>query len=449
MVDFSVLFDRLGEQFTLLIIMLQRAAVQRQVAVILGILLLAWAASRVLPWTLRLAAGPYHPDHSDGDDGAAQQPQRASLRTRIIRVLHAFDFFVFPALLLLLTYRAVYWLDLNGWPSGLIDALKPIFWLLLAYRLAVRVVLAALPKDQSERFAAELLRPVLWILILLIVRNILFSTLGLGEISLLRLGELTLNLGGLLDAAIVLLLALVIGGVVRKVLINVLVAGEVEADVANTVSSVARYGVVGLGALVGLGILGVEIGALAWISGALLVGIGFGLQELIANFVSGIVLVFERIVRPGDVIEVDGTRGAVTRVYMRATVLQTPDNSEIVVPNKDLMTKSVLALTYSDRIMRARLDVSVAYDSDLPLVERVLLETIRSHPLIIAEPAPAVMVTAMDPHSVQLMAFGYVAEFNDWFRTRSELYQMVRDAFVAHGIVVPYPRQDVRVFPPR
>jgi small-conductance mechanosensitive channel len=448
MVDFSVLFDRLGEQLTMLIIMAQRAAVQRQVVVILGVLLLAWAASRMLPWSLRLAAEPYHPDRPDPDASEGQPSQRASLRTQVGRVLQAFDFIVFPALLLLLTYRAMHWLDLNGWPNGLIDALLPIFWLLLVYRLLVRVVLAALPKDQSKRFASELLRPVVWILILLILRNILFSTLGVGEISLLRLGDWTINLGDLLDAAIVLLLALIIGGAVRKIMINVLVAGEVEADVANTVSNVARYGVVALGALVGLGILGVEIGALAWISGALLVGIGFGLQELIANFVSGIVLVFERIVRPGDVIEVDGTRGAVTKVYMRATVLQTPDNTEIVVPNKDLMTKSVLALTYSDRIMRARLDVSVAYDSDIPLVESVLLETIRSHPLIIDEPAPAVMVIAMDPHSVQLMAFGYVAEFNDWFRTRSELYQMVRDAFVANGIVVPYPRQDVRVFTP-
>ncbi len=448
-VDFSVLTDRLGEQLTLLAIMLQRPAIQRQLLVILGVLVLTWAASRMFDRTLKLAAEPYHPDRPDPAEAAAMQPARASLRTRVMRVLRAFDFFFFPALLLLFTYRAVYWLDLNGWPSGLIDALKPIFWLLLIYRLLVRVVLAALPKDQSERFASELLRPVVWILILLIMRNILFSTLGLGEISLLRLGDWTINLGDLLDAAIVLLLALIIGGAVRKVMINVLVAGEVEADVANTVSNVVRYGIVGLGALVGLGILGVEIGALAWISGALLVGIGFGLQELIANFVSGIVLVFERIVRPGDVIEVDGTRGSVTKVYMRATVLQTPDNSELVVPNKDLMTKAVLALTYSDRVMRVRLDVSVAYDSDLAQVERILLETVQSHPLILAEPAPGVLTTAMDPQSFQLMAFGYVAEFNDWFRVRSELYQMVRDVFAAHGIVVPYPRQDVRVFPPQ
>ena len=445
-VDFSVLTDRLGEQLTLLAIMLQRPAVQRQLLIILGIFVLTWAASRMLHRTLTLAADPYHPDRPDPAEAGTAPPAPASLRTRLVRGLQAVDFIFFPALLLLLTYRAVYWLDLNGWPSGLIDALKPIFWLLFAYRLLVRVVLAALPKDQSERFASELLRPVVWILILLIIRNILFSTLGLGEISLLRLGDWIVSLGNLLDAAIVLLLALIIGGAVRKVMINVLVAGEVEADVANTVSNVVRYGVVGLGALVGLGILGVEIGALAWISGALLVGIGFGLQELIANFVSGIVLIFERIVRPGDVIELDGARGSVTKVQLRATVLQTPDNTEIVVPNKELMTKSVLALTYSNRIMRVRLDVSVAYDTDLPRAERVLLETIQSHPLIIAEPAPAVMITAMDPHSVQLMAFGYVAEFNDWFRTRSELYQMVRDAFVAHGIVVPYPRQDVRVF---
>ncbi len=448
MVDFSVLFDRLGDQLTMVLIMAQRAAVQRQVAVILAVLLLTWAASRLLPWTLRLAAEPYHPDRADTDASGAQQSRWTSMRAQLARGLPAFDFIFSPALLLLLTYRAVYWLDLNGWPSGLIDALKPVFWLWLSYRVVVRIVLAALPKDQSERFASELLRPVVWILILLILRNILFSTLGVGEISLLRLADLVINLGDLLDAAIVLLLALIIGGAVRKVMINVLVAGEVEADVANTVSNVVRYGVVALGALVGLGILGVEIGALAWISGALLVGIGFGLQELIANFVSGIVLVFERIVRPGDVIEVDGTRGAVTKVYMRATVLQTPDNTELVVPNKDLMTKAVLALTYSDRVMRVRLDVSVAYDSDLTRVERILLETIQSHPLIIDEPAPGVLTTAMDPHSFQLIAFGYVAEFNDWFRVRSELYQMARDAFVAHGIVVPYPRQDVRVFAP-
>lgn len=446
-VDFSVLTDRLGEQFSLLLIMLQRPAVQRQLLALAAIVLLTWLAPRVLDWTLRRLSGQQSGHQAAvGDSAAGQAP--TALWARVLGWLRAIDFILFPALLLLLTYRAIAFFSANRWPSGLIEGVLPIFWLLFVYRLLVRVVLRALPQDQSERFASELLRPVTLILILLIARNLLFSTIGLGEISLLRLGDIVLNLGDLLDALIIILLALIIGGALRKALYNVMLHGEVEADVANTVSNAARYGVVGLGVLVATSALGTELSALAWIAGGLVVGLGFGLQELFANFVSGIVLVFERIVRPGDVIEVDGTRGSVTKVLLRATVLQTPDNAEIVVPNKELMTRTVLALTYSDRVTRVRLDVSVAFNSDLAHVERVVLATIQSHPLIVADPAPGFMITAMDPTSVQVMAFGFVADFNDWFAVRSELYQMVRDAFVANGIVVPFPRQDVRVFAP-
>jgi len=443
--DFSVLFDRLGEQLSLALIMLQRPAVQRQIATIIALLLLTWLAPRVLAWTLARLAGPGETaPPAEGD--AAPLPAPIRFWSRALGWLRAVEFILFPALLLLFTYRVIAWYDANGWPSGLIAGALPIFWLLFVYRLLVRVVLKLLPADQSERFAAELLRPVTLILILLIARDLLFSTLGLGAISLLRLGEWVLNVGDLLDALIIILLAMIAGGMLRKALYNVMIHSEVESDVANTVSNVGRYGFVGLGALVALGVLGVDLGALGWIAGALAVGIGFGLQEVFGNFVSGIVLVFERIVRPGDIIELDNTRGTVTKVLLRATVLQTPDSAEIVVPNKELMTRTVLALTYSDRVTRVRLDLSVAYGSDLMHVERVVLATIASHPLTLATPAPGFMVMAMDPHSVQVMAFGYVADFNDWIRTRSELYQMMRDAFVANGIVVPYPRQDVRVF---
>lgn len=460
-VDFSILTDRLGEQLTLLLIMLQRAAVQRQLLVMAAILLLAWAGAklydRMLEW-LEVSTQPSPAEPRDQTEGEAQEvepgeqplppapkPGATDLRRRLLRLGQIADFLVFPALLLLLSYRAVTWLEMSGWPGGLIAALTPFFWLLLAYRLLVRLVLAALPQERSKRFAAELLRPIVWILILLIARNILFSTLGLGDIGLLRLAEWTLTVGGLLDALIVVLLAFIFGGAVRKVLINVLVRGEVEPDVADTVSGVARYAVIGFGGLIALGFLGIDISALAWISGALVVGLSFGLQELIANFVSGIVLISERIVRPGDVIEVNGTQGIVSKVFMRATVLQTYDKTDFVIPNKELMTKPVLALTYSDRMMRVLLNIRVAYDSDLALVEQVLLDVIRRHPLILPDPPPVVRATALEPDSIQLMAWGFVAEFSNWFRVRSELFEQVRDALTAHGIVMPYPRQDVRV----
>ncbi len=445
--DFSVLFDRLGEQFSLLLIMLQRPAVQRQVVTIAAVLLLTWLAPRVLAWTLLRLSGPRESDQS-ATEGRAVPLASSTVWPRALGWLRAVEFILFPTLLLLFAYRAIAWYSDNRWPSGLIQGVLPIFWLLFVYRLLVRVVLKLLPKDQSERFAAELLRPVTLILILLIARDLLFSTLGFGQISLLRVGEWVFNVGDLLDALIIVLLSMIAGGALRKALYNVMVHSEVEPDIANTVSNVARYSVVGLGVLVAIGVFGIELSALGLIASGLVVGLAFGLQELFANFVSGIVLVFERIVRPGDIIELDGTRGTVTKVLLRATVLQTIDSAEIVVPNKELMTRTVLALTYSDRVTRVRLDISVAYESDLALVERVTLATIQSHPLILETPAPGARFIAMDPHSVQVMAFGFVADFNDWIRTRSELYQMMRDAFVTNGIVLPYPRQDVRVFAP-
>jgi small-conductance mechanosensitive channel len=466
-IDFSVLFDRLGDQITLLQIMIMREAVQRQIMTIFAILLFTWLAPRIFDMALKRLARHIAPEQpKEGDDAPVASPPRTTqpgtapkgggaspleksptdMRLRIIRWLRAIDFVLFPTLYLLISQRAITRFAENGWPSGLIEAVMPVFWVVLGYRVLAGALLAILPDDQSGRAEAEVLRPIVWILILVIARNILFSTLGLSEIALLRLSEWVINLGDLLDAAIAVLLAMLFAGAMRKLIYNLMIRSDAESDVAGTVSNVLRYGIVSLGFLIGLGMLGIDLGALAWIGGGLSLGLGFGLQELFGNFVSGIVLVFERIVRPGDVIEVQGMRGAVTKVFMRATVLRTPDNTEIFVPNKELMTKPVTAMTYSDTLARVRLDIGVAYDSDLELAERVLLETIQRHPMILNDPAPGVLVTSMSPYSIEYLAFGHVTQFSDSFRVRSELFQMVRDAFLLHGIVIPFPRQDVRVF---
>lgn len=456
-IDFSLLFDHFTEQITLFQIMLEREAVQRQIFALLLILALSWLAPKLLDMMLRRYFRTFPEEGEQQGDSAAQQRQPDEVltaehpeawRDRIIRWLRAVDFVLFPVLFLFLAQQTVLYFTENGWPGGLIEAVTPFFWVVLGYRLVAGFILAMLPTGQSEQFAAEVLRPVLWILVLMIVRSVFFSTLGLGEISLLRFADWTINLSDLIDGLIALLLAILLAGAVRRVLYNLMVRNEAEPDVASTVSTTLRYGIVSLGGLIGLGRLGVDLSALAWIGGGLSVGLGFGLQELFSNFVSGIVLVFERIVRPGDVIDVQGMRGSVTRVSMRATILRTADNSEIFVPNKELMTKPVIALTYSDRMARVALTIDVAYDADLELAERVLLETIQRHPLILSEPAPGVLTTSMEPYSIRFLAFGHVANFSDSFRVRSELYQMVRDAFQLHGITIPYPRQEVFVFSP-
>lgn len=443
-VDFSIFFQRLNEQLRLMLIMLEREAVLRQIIYILGLLLISWLVPRLIGALLkRLDRRPEAKGMADAT--APAMPAPTGMRVTVLRWLRAIEFTLFPALWLLFAQRAINQFTAAGWPYGLIEALMPAFWLLLGYRFVVGIVLAALPEATSHRFAAQVLRPTVWILILLIARSILFSTLGIGEIALLRFADVTINLGALINAMIAVLVAILFGWAVRNLTGNLMLRSGAEPDVANTVSNVTRYLVVSLGVLIALGILGVDLGALAWIGGGLSVGLGFGLQELFGNFVSGIVLVFERIVRPGDIVEVQGMRGAVTKVAMRATVLKTADNTEIFVPNKELMTKPVQAMTYSDRSARVKLDVGVAYDANLELAESVLLDTIQRHPLIVTEPAPGVIVTSMDPYSIHYIAFGYVREFGDSFRVKSELYQMVRDAFHLHGIVIPFPRQDIAV----
>lgn len=444
-VDFSIFFQRLNEQLRLMLIMLEREAVLRQIFFIIGSILVAWIVPKLIDAILKRIDRRPDPNATATGAPVPERPAPSGVRVTVIRWLRAIDFTLFPAIWLVLAQRTIAQFTEAGYPYGLIDALLPVFWLLLIYRFVVGIVLAVLPEERSHRFATQVLRPTVWILVLLIARSILFSTLGIGEIALLRFAEVTINLGALINAMIAVLLAYLFALAVRNIVSNLMLRSGAETDVANTVSNVTRYAVVSLGVLIALGMLGVDLGALAWIGGGLSVGLGFGLQELFGNFVSGIVLVFERIVRPGDIVEVQGLRGAVTKVAMRATVLKTADNTEIFVPNKELMTKPVLAMTYSDRSARVKLDIGVAYDADLALAERVLLETVQRHPLIVADPAPGVMVTSMDPYSIHYAAFGYVREFGDSFRVKSELYQMVRDAFQLHGIVIPFPRQDITV----
>ena len=280
---------------------------------------------------------------------------------------------------------------------------------------------------------------------LVILSDILFNTLGLGDFVVISVQEFSITLGGIFSALQILFISYILSWLTFHAVYNVLERNKAEPGLLETVSKVARYAVLGLGGVVMLGVLGVDLGTLGWITTGLSVGIGFGLQELFANFASGIVLTFERSVRPGDVIESQGTRGVVSQVGMRATVLRTADRAEVFVPNKELMTKPLIALTYSDRVARVALNVSVAYGSDIDKVNEILLATITRHPLILADPAPGAFLTELAAYSINFLVFGFVADFNDAFRVRAELYQMVRDALVQQGVDIPFPRSDMHI----
>jgi len=454
-IDLSPLWQWLQDQLTLANIYLQRPAVQRQVAAMIAVLVLTWLAPRLLDMFLvrqeqRLRAQRRPAGAADNDDAphsAAALPavRRESWEERAVRLLRAANFVIFPVLALLSFQILLGYFADQGWPYGLMQSVLPILWLVLGYRLLFSLALTLLPSERAEQINGRYLRPLAYLLILFISSDIFFGTLGLGDVVILSIQEFSLTLSGIVNALEIGLISYIVSWVIFTAVQRMLERNKAEPGLLETVSRVTRYAVLALGAIIALGVLGVDLGTLGWITTGLSVGIGFGLQELFANFASGIVLTFERSVRPGDIIESQGHRGVVSAVGMRATIIRTADRSEIFIPNKELMTKPLIAPTYSDRIARVAVQIGVARGSDIDKTNELLLATIRRHPLILEEPEPGVMLTELGPYSINFLVYGFVAEFGDSFRAKAEVTQMVRDVLAQNNIEIPFPRSDLHI----
>jgi potassium efflux system protein len=201
--------------------------------------------------------------------------------------------------------------------------------------------------------------------------------------------------------------------------------------------------------LVGLSVAGVELANLALIAGALSVGIGFGLQNVVNNFVSGIVLLFERPVKTGDWIIVGGTEGYVKKVKLRSTLIQTFDRADVIVPNAEIIANQVTNLMLSDSIGRVKIPIRAAYGTDPRLVEKILLAIAQAHPLVVTR-SPSI-----DPPWVLFQAFGesalmfelraFITDIDCKMVVLSDINYSIADAFHQAGIIIPFPQSDLHI----
>jgi len=262
----------------------------------------------------------------------------------------------------------------------------------------------------------------------------------------LKFGQISVTLGGVLLFVFSVWLAFWAAKTVRLILKDeVLPKMSLPRGVANSVSSLTYYAMVMLGLMVALAAAGFEIGQLAIVVGALSVGIGFGLQNVVNNFVSGLILMFERPIQPGDVVEVSGTSGKVREIGMRATTLTTFEGADVVVPNGALLNEKLINWTLSDMDRRIDVNVGVAYGSDPRKVLELLMQVTRSTPGIAEQPAPAILFTGFGASSLDFAIRGWTNTFGDWVKIRSELYVRVYDALGAAGIEIPFPQQDLHL----
>jgi potassium efflux system protein len=212
-----------------------------------------------------------------------------------------------------------------------------------------------------------------------------------------------------------------------------------------TVTTLVSYVITVVGIILVFSTLGVHWSQLQWLVAALGVGIGFGLQEIVANFISGIIILFERPVRVGDLVTIGDTRGIVTKIRIRATTIRTHDAQELLVPNKEFITGRLLNWSLSDQVTRLLIPVGIAYGSDVDKAMALMLEAAREDVNVIDDPAPSVIFESFGDNSLQIILRCFVCEIDKRVRTISALNQAVNKKFNEAGIVIAFPQRDLHI----
>jgi potassium efflux system protein len=211
------------------------------------------------------------------------------------------------------------------------------------------------------------------------------------------------------------------------------------------IATLLRYAITAIGLLVVLRMLGLKWSNVQWLVAALGIGLGFGLQEVIANFVSGIILLFERPIRLGDVVTVGDVTGKVTRMQIRATTIRDWDGKELVVPNKSFITGELINWSLSDPITRLTIPVGIAYGSDTALARKLLLDAARKSDLVLDDPEPTAYFLQFGESSLNFSLRVYVSSIEDRFAATHDLNCAIDKAFREAGIEIAFPQRDVHL----
>ncbi|MCK4774060.1 MAG: mechanosensitive ion channel, partial [Candidatus Krumholzibacteria bacterium] len=261
-----------------------------------------------------------------------------------------------------------------------------------------------------------------------------------------RFGELGISLGGVLGFAFTVWLAFTLSRFIRFVLDeDVYPRLTLPRGVSNAISTGLHYVILLMGFLLAVAATGADLGKFTIVAGAFGVGIGFGLQSIVNNFISGLILIAERPIMPGDTIEVNNMMGQVKRIGMRSSTIRTWKGAEVIVPNGNLISNDVINWTLSDPQRRIDVPVGVAYGSDVAKVLEVLNSAGASISDILDNPAPNVLFMGFGDSSLDFELRVWTANFESYQRVRSEVVIAVERALSEAGIVIPFPQRDLHV----
>jgi small-conductance mechanosensitive channel len=288
-----------------------------------------------------------------------------------------------------------------------------------------------------------------WSIRYLAYLGLLDSVWSLGQAlfaAKLERGSISISVGGVLEFFLVVWLAHLLSRFLRFVLQeDVYPRIDLAPGMSYAASSLLNYIILALGFLAALGVLGVDYNKVSVLVGAFGVGIGFGLQSIVNNFVSGLILLFERPVHVGDTVEIGELLGTVRRIGIRASVVHTLQGADIIVPNSQLVTDKVTNWTLSDRMRRVDLPVGVNYGAEPKKVIELLEQTARAHPDVLPEPAPRALFMGYGDSSINFELRVWPRQFNQAVQVKSDLAAAVYDAVQASEMSFPFPQRVVKL----
>ena len=267
------------------------------------------------------------------------------------------------------------------------------------------------------------------------------------DAPLITLGKSSVTIWNLIVAiSVLVLLGILTAKLNRLIIYRLMSKSDMQLGVRVAVASLVRYVVLAIALIVVLQFMGIDMTSLALLFGALGVGIGFGLQNITNNFVSGLIILLERPIKVGDRIEMGGVSGDVTNISMRATTIRTNDNISMIVPNSDFIASTVINWSHTDRNVRFNFPVSVSYKEDPERVRGLLLEVARENKGVLVNPPPDVLFQEYAQSAIVLNLRVWTRDYIDRPGVlKSQLYYAIFQKFREQGVEIPYPQQDVHI----
>jgi small-conductance mechanosensitive channel len=361
------------------------------------------------------------------------------------------DGVLFPVLALLLVFVARALLPHFGVPPAVFKVAVPVLISLVAIRLTVRVLSAAFPASRAMRIIERTVSWLAWIAVVLWVTGVLPIVMDELDGIAWKLGGARISLRnvieGSLSAIVVLVLALWISAAIEAQLIKG--AAATNLSMRKIAANVVRALLLFVGLLLAMSAAGIDLTALSVLGGAIGVGLGFGLQKIAANYISGFVILAERSLRIGDMVKVDNFEGRITDIRTRYTVIRSLGGREAIVPNEMLITQRVENSSQADSKVLISSTVQVAYGTDVRSLQPKLEAAMRRVPRVLEEPGPGAQLSTFAADGMDLVLQFWIRDpENGQGNVKSEVNLAVLDVLNAEGVQIPFPQRVVHIANP-